>query len=379
MRNGLSLLLAGTTALAFLLPREAWSQTATSVTTFIPSDAGGSEGLYCQIHLPPAPRYAEGAPVVVQVPGGWEARGATSPERPLVSAGFIQILFNFPGGGAGAQKSGGDYDDRGDNCIRALRDIALFAMGKKADKNGKYLGDLTGDIPPLCSNVGLCGWSNGGNATITAAGAFVHDLAGLAWIVNWESPVGDGMPNVEAGRNGQLNPAYDPDTGTWDFTHLAFSDTLTVSAKAPEVKGGFYFDLNGSGSYDAADFRPEAYVFKTGATKAYYSVRLRTEAHNRGLVPPSAPTTLATVEETQAFWNYRNGENWIEAAIAGNANLLFMVTASEEDHVQGGAGSSARADPVRGLSRGWGALCAAESGSCLCPSRGWLFLSAGSR
>jgi len=298
---------------------------------------GGSEGLYCEIYPPPVPRYAEGAPVVVHVPGGWEARGSTSPESPLISAGFIQILFNFPGGGAGTKKSGGEYDDRGENCIRALRDIALFAMGKKADKNGKVLGDLTGDIAPLYSNVGLCGWSNGGNATITAAGAFVHDLAGLAWIVNWESPVGDGMPNVEAGRNDQLNPAYDPNTGTWDFSRLAFSDTLTVSAKTPDVKGGFYFDMNGNGSYDAADFRPEAYVyvFKAGTVKAYYSVRLRTEAENRGLVPPSAPTTLATVEETQAFWNYRNGENWIEAAIAGNANLLFMVTASEEDHVQG--------------------------------------------
>ncbi len=334
MRKALSILVAGTAALVFLV-RELSAQPATYVTTFVPSDVGGSEGLYCQIHLPPAPRYAEGAPVVVHIPGGWKSEGIGSPERPLVSAGFIQILFNFPGGGAGAQKSGGQYDERGENCIRALRDIVLFALGKKADKNGKYLDDLAGAITPLFTNVGLCGWSNGGNATITAAGAFVHDLADLAWIVNWESPVGDGMPNVEAGENGQVNPAYDPNTGTWDFSRLAFSDTLTVSSKAPEVKGGFYFDFNSNGCYDAGDFRPQAHVFKTSTTKAYYSVCLRTEAQNRGLAPPTAPATLATVEETQEFWSYRNGENWIAAAIAGNPNLLFMVTASEEDHVQG--------------------------------------------
>jgi len=334
MRKGISSLLAVTIAMIFLL-HEALSQPIAPLSTFVPSDAGGSEGLYCEIYLPPTPRYAEGAPVVVRVPGGWEAKGITAPERHLISAGFIQILFNFPGGGAGTKKSGGDYDERGENCIRALRDIVLFAMGQKTDKDGKYLGGLTGGITPLYSNVGLCGWSNGGNAAITTAGAFAHDLVGLAWIANWESPVGDGMPNVEAGEKGQVNPAYDPNTGTWDYSRLAFSDTLTVSNQTPLVKGGFYFDLNSNSIFDTSDFKPNAYVFTTGMTKAYYSLRLRTEAENRGLIPVSAPTTLATVEETRAFWLFRNGENWIEAAITGNANLLFMVTASEEDHVQG--------------------------------------------
>ncbi len=311
------------------------SQSVESVSTYVPSDVGGSQGLYCEVILPSAPRYAEGAPVVVHVPGGWGSKGTSSPERQLTSAGFIQIVFNFPGGGVADKKSGGDYDERGENCIRALRDIVLFAMGRKADKNGKCLEDLTGEITPIYGNVGLCGWSNGGNATITVAGAFAHDLAGLAWIVNWESPVGDGMPNVEAGRQEQVNPAYDPDTGTWDFTHLAFSDTLTVSTEPPVVRGGLYFDFNANGIFDGDDFKPWPHIWPLIAGKAYYSVRLRSEAESRGIVPSPAPSTLATVEETQAFWHYRNGEYWIEEAVSGNPGLMFMVIASQDDHVQG--------------------------------------------
>jgi len=306
-----------------------------AIGTFIPSEVGGTAGLYCEISLPDIPRYSAGAPVVVHVRGGWNAGGLDVARGDGPLSGFIKLRFNFPGGGTGAQKSGGNFDERGETCIRTLRDIVLFAMGKKTDRNGKYLGDLTAGITPLYNNVGLCGWSNGGNATITAAGAFAHDLAGLAWIVNWESPVGDGMPNVEAGSKKRLNPAYNPNTGSWDFSHLAFSDTLTVSAKTPGVKGSFYFDLNSNGIFDAADFKPVAYVFESGATKTYYSVGLRTEAENRGLVPAFAPATLATVEETQAFWLYRNGENWTDKVITENPQLMFMVTASQEDHVQG--------------------------------------------
>jgi hypothetical protein len=111
-------------------------------------------------------------------------------------------------------RSGGVYDDRGPNCLKVLRDIIRFAMGQTADASGKKISELVYPLIPLANNVGLVGWSNGGNATITVAGLHGREIAGLAWIVNWESPVGDGMQNVECGanpRSGELNPLVNPD------------------------------------------------------------------------------------------------------------------------------------------------------------------------
>jgi hypothetical protein len=126
----------------------------------------------------------------------------------------IQIRFNFPGGGTGATRSGGVYNDREPNCLKALRDIIRFAMAQTADASGKKISELVYPLMPLANNVGLVGWSNGGNATITVAGLHGREIAGLAWIVDWESPVGDGMQNVECGanpRSGELNPLVNPD------------------------------------------------------------------------------------------------------------------------------------------------------------------------
>jgi hypothetical protein len=311
-----------------------------TVRTWIPSSAGGSAGIAAEIVFPETPRYAEGAPIVVHVPGGWNGAGMDSQESIWPEQGFIQISFNFPGSGRPGAISGGLYDDRGEQCLTALRDVTRFALGLIPDGAGHDLADYAGAIEPLYGNVGLCGLSNGGNATISTAGAFGSELPGLAWIVNWESPVGDGMPNTEAGAgegglNPLVNPAYNPNTGAWRLDLLAWDGTLVVRDNdnpAISFNGGFYFDINGNHAVDpGTDYLLSPYLYQN---KAYYSVRVRRAAQDRALVPAIPPAHLASPAETEAFWLYRNGEYWIAEAVKHNPALLFLVVAGEEDHVQ---------------------------------------------
>ena len=201
-------------------------------------------------------------------------------------------------------------------------------------------------ITPLSTNVGLVGFSHGGNSTISVAGVHGAEISSLAWIVNWESPVGDGMPTVEAGAirsaiNPIINPAYNPDTGEFDLSLLAYSDTLSIKLRGAysnygEMRGGLYFDINQNGQVDpGTDFIVYPFAYELNDTvKVFYSVRLMKEATNRNLLPDDRPSHIPTLEQTREFWYWRNGENWIEKAVENIPQLMFIVEASETDHVQ---------------------------------------------
>ncbi len=312
--------------------------------TRVPSEIAGSEGIFVRINRPNVARYgALGAPVVIHIAGGFGSTGLTVANPPWSLPDCIEIRFNFPGGGTGTTRSGGVYDDRGPNCLKALRDVIRFALGTTTDVNGKKLSELVSPIQPLAANVGLVGWSNGGNATIAVAGLHGSEIAGLAWIVNWESPVGDGMPGAECGANPRLgatnptvNPAYNPDTGEFDFTMLAYNDTVTISAQGPPLRGGLYFDVTGNGVPNlGVDFILHPHAVRTGnATKAYYSNRVIKAATAANLLPNPVPAHIATAAETEEFWRPRNGESWFADAVRYNPQLMFLVEASESDHVQ---------------------------------------------
>jgi len=293
----------------------------------IPSSSAGRQGLYAVVRPPDSPRYGSAAPVAVHVPGGWDAAGVGGSSFGFTQQGFVEIHFNFPGGGVPGQASGGTYDQRGEACVKAAADIAAFAMGRKADSYGYYLDQMLGAVTPLADNTGLCGWSNGGNITISAAGAWADSLQGLAWIVNWESPVGDGMPTVDAGGHACVNYAYDPSTGVFDWSKLAYSSAIVQEGG---MAGGLFFDMNSNGAVDQGwDFVLSPRLYNG---KLYYSHQARAAAAARSIF---LPQRFATAAACDTFWLWRNGGRWIDAAGAGNENLMFIVEAGDRDHVQG--------------------------------------------
>ncbi|MBC7188252.1 MAG: T9SS type A sorting domain-containing protein [Calditrichaeota bacterium] len=325
-----------------LLVAEGWAQT--TVDTRLASEAGGAQGIFIRITVPASARYGSlGAPVVIHVPGGFAPGGLSVASPPWSLSGCIEIRFNFPGGGTGATASGGIYDERGSNCLKALRDIVRFALGLSTDTSGRSLAELVAPIVPLSTNVGMVGWSNGGNATLGVAGVHGSELTGLAWIVNWESPVGDGMANAECGGrlaspypNPLVNPAYDPNSGMWDMSSLTWDDTLQVAREVPALRGGLYFDINRNGALDTgSDFVLNPHLWGTPAgAKVYYSNRVIREAVERHLLPLPPPSHIASPAETEAFWQYRNAEGWLSEVVRLLPHLMFLVVASETDHVQ---------------------------------------------
>lgn len=324
------------------------AQSPDSVLTFIPSAAAGEQGIATLIRLPDQERFSGAAPIAIHVLGGFSGEMLTGQGADLTDQGFIVIFFNFPGSGFPGMKSGGMYDTRGPLSIEALKDVVLFTMDELADKNGKHLSELCGSITPATDNIGLVGWSNGGNATLSVAGSYASELSDLAWIVNWESPVGDGMVTTEAGSHGyassgnpETNPAYNPDTGEWELEVLKYDPTVDAnqhhaSMASGELYGGFYFDMNGNGSIDAGvDFIPFPFsVGNAGTIKAYYSERITNWAWNHGLFPVNPPNHLTPPDSCAEFWLVRNGENWFDEIGTYLDHLKFMAVASEEDHAQ---------------------------------------------
>lgn len=318
----------------------------TKAALFIPSEAAGSTGIAAEVTIPAKARYGTSAPVVIHLVGGTSV-GDFSFGVNMAQYGCIEIRFIYPGGADSLNgqivRSGGVYDTRGLNSLRALRDIVKFAQGIIADTKGKKLSDYTGTVKPLTTNVGLHGSSNGGNAAIALAGALGNEISNLAWIVNWESPVGDGVPNVDAGsKQTGLNPAYNTTTGQFDFTKLKYSDTLaagvmiTPGSRTPTtLRGSLYFDVNANGEFNNGDFKLSPRIDTVGGKiRAYFSNASLDAAYKANLFPSARPTHIPTLQENQDYWKYRNGEGWFGMAVKNIPGLMFTVVASAEDHVQ---------------------------------------------
>ncbi|MBD3386787.1 T9SS type A sorting domain-containing protein, partial [candidate division KSB1 bacterium] len=319
-----------------------------SLLTFVASTAAGTKGIAVDIRVPQRGRFSGAAPVVIYVPGGFNGRGIPFAGPGLKEQGFIEISFNFPGSGFPGARSGGLYDMRGPRSIEAMRDVVRFALGETGDINGNTLSDLCGSIQPQLNNVGLCGFSNGGNAALAVAGRYAAELSDLAWIVNWESPIGDGMPTAEAGDKGHeskanpyINPAYDPNSGEWDLNGLQYDAAVDVnkhhtSAVQEPLIGGFYFDINSNGLVDSGvDFvLSPISMERNGDIRVYYSERVTCYAETNGLLPAGAPAHLTGVEACEQFWRLRNGENWLDEIGTHLSHLKFIVVASDSDHVQ---------------------------------------------
>jgi len=310
------------------------------ILTHIPSRAGGEKGIAVRVVSPEKPRYNSGAPVAIAVAGGHSA-GNASGRLNVASCGFIEVYFAFPGGGQGQAQSGGTYDYRGPNCILALRDVILFAMGKIADKQGHKIQDLAGNIPVLTSNVGLHGGSHGGNACGAVMGLYGKEFPQLAWYASWESPYGE--ISFELAR--RLNPTYDPQTSELDLSKLAYDPDIEVLStwnrrrnqeQTPVFRGSLFFDLDGDGRYNAqTDYIQEASIFDAGrGPRQWYSVRMIREAEKRNLFGDKRAAHIPTLKEAIEFWRYCEASGLVPDAVRNIPNLAVIVEARETDHVQ---------------------------------------------
>jgi len=314
----------------------------------IPSKVAGGRGLVLRVVLPKQPRYKEGAPVVVHVPGGFSRGSVDSSQGRLDGFGFVEVLLTFPGGrsapqpGGKAWESGGVYDTRGENCIRALVDVMAFAQGRLRTLDGKTIQEVAGDVPILGKHVGIVGWSLGGNIVPAALAADPETAAGMSWYASHESPYGDGVINGEFGtRRTGPNPFYDPDTGELDLSALRYDPNLEQRMFArPQgdvgaAKGCLFLDANGNNRFDEeADFRLNG-VAEPGPPPTYYYSRLITAAAaEKKLFGPSWPDHIAPLKQVEKFLDVRDGVTPVPKAVKNAPQLALLIWAAERDHVQ---------------------------------------------
>lgn len=318
-----------------------------SILVRLDSPAAGAEGIAASLFVPLQPRFSNGAPVVIQVAGGVLAGNARG--RPdYVQHGFVEIHFAFPGGGQGDERSGGTYDFRGPNCIRALADVIRFATGRTTDQAGRRIQEVAGRVPVLTNHVGLVGSSHGGNTCGLVMALHGEEFPELAWYASMESPYGEGAANVELGGfDGRLNPAYDPKTGALDWSRLAWLPELSpglrrrpMPADTRPLKGALFFDLDGDGRFSPEDdFPVNCLVGDAGrGVKAWYSPRILAAAEERRLLPATRPAHVPSLAEAREFWRYRDATPSLPEAVRKCPKLAVIVYANERDHVQ--------ADPV---------------------------------
>jgi len=313
----------------------------------IASAAAGTEGVLLRVVAPKQTRYAEGAPVVVHVPGGFSQGSVTNVPSPLRDYGFIDVVFVFPGGRseppeAGAElRSGGTYDHRGKDSMRGLADVILFAMGRKKSVEGKTLAEYVSGVRALTGEAGVIGWSLGGPTTAGALGLYGSELAGLRWYASYESPYGEGIIDAEFGSRKRVNPFYNADTGVLDLSALRYgaevrlADVTRILPQLVDVRGVLYLDVNRNGAYDAeTDFAFSGIVVPGPQPNVYYSPLLTRAARAQKAIPGAWPAHIATLEQTEPFTTLRDGVSHVPNIVRHFPRLAVSIFATEEDHVQ---------------------------------------------
>lgn len=323
-----------------------------SVSTFIPSQsapagtsAGTSAGLAVNIIYPEKIRYPDGAPVVVVVPGGDGPNGLNFCIH-AAQVGFIEIRFAFPGGGASTFRSSGKSDYRGKASQAALKDVLLFALGQKKDYQKRSISELI-PVKTSSKNVGLVGWSNGGNIALVTMDKYSEELAPIAWAAFYECPLGPlFFPSSLGGTNDLLlNRHYrlgSAATGRCliDFRKLAYDPTtvrnpgIHKKLGEPDIPGVVYFDENGNKLWDESSEFAFNYCLDRGVKKQIYPPEITSALERHNVFATGWPGTLAEPKDSEAYFQERDGSACIPSICSKYPQLLVTVYGSHIDHLQ---------------------------------------------
>jgi len=329
-----------------------------SVSTYVPSEAAPGKGLAVNVIYPEKPRFEDGAPIAVVVPGGDGPNGLGFCVH-ASQVGFVEVRFAFPGGGVKGFSSSGERNYRGEKDQMALRDVILFAMGKLEDYKERSIKDLV-PVKLAPENVGVVGWSNGGNTALVTLDKYPEELKGIAWLSFYESPIGALFfpPSLGGTDDIVVNNHYRLGSGATgrcliDFRKLAYDPSVKrnpgVSRKLgisdKDIPGVIYFDDNGNKHWDEA--KEYAFNYLTaGKELEYYppevvSALERMKVFERrvgadGKVENAGgwPSSIANIEEVDKFFQDRDGALYIPSVCSKYPNLLVTVVGTHLDHLQ---------------------------------------------
>jgi hypothetical protein len=295
----------------------------------IPSQSA-TDGVQVRLLLPAVARYPEGAPIVVHSPAGPSVDRVNACLR---GQGFVEVLFQCPTASDGRLMS----------CSEALADVLAFATGQIRSLENRSIGGYTGAIKALTANVGIVGWSAGGNRAVLTMARYGDRFLGVKWYASWESPM---LSPVDGGWGStyQPNPYYDSSTGTTDFKHLRYSTEMPLWVWLRQVppesdwpRGGLYLDGDGNGRFN----RDRDYAFWVAyespsvgqPRKAFYTPTIVREARDRQVFGPTWPSHIATLEEVEQRASTEDALRHVRNAVRHLPHLAVIVFESEVGHV----------------------------------------------
>jgi len=292
--------------------------------------------LAVRIVPPLAPRYPEGAPVIVEVPEFFYPKNEFLRRDEASLVGFAHVSFLWPGidDRASGLKSEGTYDFGGPACIAALRDVILFVTGEIPNEEGKFIGDLVpGHV--LTENVGLYAFSHPGIAAVNVLAVSGKSIPGLKYFVGRENPTSDVLLSVELGHweggppggRSSLNPLYRyPENYAPDSIKLDYSGVRWLVDRA-HPRGCPVF--GGEPGYVSDKNVPVMFG------KRYYSTALTTALlENRALSLETWPADVATPEECRRDWPSRIAGAKYGLIKSSAPHLKVMLVFARNDHVQ---------------------------------------------
>lgn len=327
----------------------------------IPSESTGLNGNIAVRVISPSSgmeRFDDGAPVIIFLPGGYEIKGVNT-DFPDSADDIIIVSFVFPGGHDSFSNlsSNGVYDYRGENCIKALRDVILFCAGEKFDSDDRSIDEI---IPAsiLHDNIGLIGVSNGGNLPVAVAAEYGNVLKDhLKYIIQWETPVNSQIACRDLGcvilnwtlvvRGNYENPYYEgyhfpflnvnysnirykEDLGRFQIFHDGNKDDKYTTRK--DNRGVQTPDVNKNDVIDIGEDFPLSNY--TDGKKYIYSRAVTKNLANNGVFNGIWPQHIANVSETDDFWDLRESIVLYENAVDAIPDIEAMILCSIEDHVQ---------------------------------------------
>lgn len=314
-----------------------------SVSTFVPSETAPGAGLAVNIIYPTKARYPEGAPIVVVAPGGEAASGLEFSTH-AAQSGFAEVRFAFPGGGKKGFSSGGIYDNRGLLSQQALRDVLLFAAGKTKDVQGRTVNKLV-PVPIWNKQVGLIGWSNGGNIAVIALAKYAQQLPFVGFLTFYEAPLGSMFfpPMLGGSQDLIQNRHYRQGSAATgqvlvDYKRIAYQPKGQKSPGShkkigqPEIDGVVFFDENNNKQWDEELEFALPYCCDVGLEKQIYPPNV-TVALQR-LFKDKWPSTVATLSESEAYFHERDGSLFLRELAKAMPQLYVTVIGTRLDHLQ---------------------------------------------
>jgi len=302
---------------------------ATEAITYVESEGIGR--IAVEVRSPAAPRFTDGAPIVVNVSGFFTGSSGFDHQLDPDALGAVYVTYLWPGKSdhrAGAS-SEGTFDYGGRDCLAALRDVIRFATGEIADVDGRTLAELV-DVPVLYDVAGLYAFSHSGIAGTNVLARHGDDLQRVCFFVGRENPTIDPMYPLEPGHwedeTGQPvhNPFYDP--AGYTPTTIAI-DYSTVYWSAEHGRPAFAVD--GGLDYVCSFKHPQMWG------KDYWSTDLlQALLDNGALTRESWPATLALPEEAAAYWPFRTTVDNYAALGQALPDLRTMLVFAADDHVQ---------------------------------------------